>query len=160
MKESKCTENERVALDYLGKSFVKIPRSILDRLNSHCFVEQQMARLHLCLFGLCYHTDGYALLENRKVVCRRGEYVGKQTRLAEIAGISTGSVSRLINKMKKLQLITVDPIPGGSRIRINGYADFTWIPETRDIAQNGSATDASTQMTEAEKKMGGRRWEE
>ncbi|MCD8137547.1 MAG: helix-turn-helix domain-containing protein [Parabacteroides gordonii] len=159
MKEIKCTENEKVALDYLGKSFVKTPRSIMDRLNSSYLPEQQMARLHLCLFGLCYHTDGYAILDNRKVVCRRGEYVGTQTRLAEIAGISIGSLSRLIKKMKKLHLITVNHIPGGSRIHVNGYDTFTWVTEAKDSAPDESPADAATQMAEAEKKMGGRKWE-
>lgn len=160
MKEIKCTENEKIALDYLGKSFVKIPRSIMDRLDSSHLAERQMARLHVCLFGLCYHTDGHATLDNRKVVCRRGEYVGTQLRLAEIAGISTGSLSRLISKMVKLQLICVNHIPGGSRIRVNGYDAFTWVPEAKDITQNVPATDAAAQMAEAEKKMGGRRWEQ
>lgn len=158
MKEIKSAENEKVALDYLGKSFVKTPRSIMDRLNSSYLPEQQMARLHLCLFGLCYHTDGYAILDNRKVVCRRGEYVGTQTRLAEIAGISIGSLSRLINWMKKQQLITVTHLPGGSRIHVNGYDTFTWVTETKETAPNESPADAAAQMAEAEKKMGGRQW--
>ena len=112
MKAVKIIENESVALDYLGNAFIKIPRSIIDRLNSVRLVERQMARLHLCLFGLCYHTDGYVMLDNRKVYCRRGEYVGTQRRLAEVAGINPGSLSRLIDKMVKLQLISVTHIPG------------------------------------------------
>ncbi|MBB4621111.1 hypothetical protein [Parabacteroides faecis] len=72
MKGIKIIENESVALDYMGKAFIKIPRSIMDRLDSTRLVERQMARLHLCLFGLCYHTDGYVMLDNRKVSCRRG----------------------------------------------------------------------------------------
>lgn len=159
MKEIKCTENEKVALEYLGKSFVKTPRSIMNRLNSSYLPEQQMARLHLCLFGLCYHTDGYAILDNRKVVCRRGEYVGTQKRLAEIAGINIGSLSRLINWMKKQQLITVNHLPGGSRIHVNGYDAFTWVTETKETASDESSANAAAQMAEAEKKMGGRKWE-
>lgn len=158
MKEIKSVENEKVALEYLGKSFVKPPRSIMDRLNSSYLPEQQMARLHLCLLGLCYHTDGYAILDNRKVVCRRGEYVGTQTRLAEIAGINIGSLSRLINWMKKQQLITVTHLPGGSRIHVNGYDAFTWVTETKETAPDESPADAAAQMAEAEKKMGGRQW--
>ena len=53
MKAVKIIENESVALDYLGNAFIKIPRSIIDRLNSVRLVERQMARVHLCLFGLC-----------------------------------------------------------------------------------------------------------
>lgn len=158
MKEIKCAENEMVALDYLGKSFIKIPRSIVDRLSSISLVEQQMARLHLCLFGVCFHTDGHVVLDNRRVVCRRGEYVGTQIRLAEMAGISVGSLSRLLKKMKQLQLIAVDHIPGGSRIRVNGYDAFTWVPEKRNPVQHVPEVGAAVQMAEAEKKMGGRRW--
>lgn len=158
MKEAKCTENEKVALDYLGKSFIKFPRSIMDRLDSHRLEERQMARLHLCLFGLCFYTDGHATLNNRKVVCRRGEYVGTQLRLAEITGISAGSLSRLISKMAKQQLITVNHIPGGSRIHVNGYDTFTWVTEAKDSTPEESPADAAAQMAEAEKKMGGRQW--
>ena len=145
MKAVKIIENESVALDYLGNAFIKIPRSIIDRLNSVRLVERQMARLHLCLFGLCYHTDGYVMLNNRKVYCRRGEYVGTQRRLAEVAGINPGSLSRLIDKMVKLQLISVTHIPGGSRIQ-----------ESKETQKNASNTNAATQMAEAERNMGGR----
>lgn len=156
MKGIKIIENESVALDYLGKAFIKVPRSIMDRLNSLRLVERQMARLHLCLFGLCYHTDGYVMLDNHKVSCRRGEYVGTQLRLAEVAGISPGSLSRLIDKMVKLQLISVTHIPGGSRILVKGYTTFTWIQESKETQKNTPATDAATQMAEAERNMGGR----
>ena len=156
MKGIKIIENESVALDYLGKTFIKVPRSIMDRLDSVRLVERQMARLHLCLFGLCYHTDGYVMLGNHKVSCRRGEYVGTQLRLAEVAGISPGSLSRLIDKMVKLQLISVTHIPGGSRILVKGYTTFTWIQESKETQKNTPATDAATQMAEAERNMGGR----
>ena len=156
MKAVKIIENESVALDYLGNAFIKIPRSIIDRLNSVRLVERQMARLHLCLFGLCYHTDGYVMLDKRKVYCRRGEYVGTQRRLAEVAGINPGSLSRLIDKMVKLQLISVTHIPGGSRIWVKGYAAFTWIQESKETQKNASNTNASAQMAEAERNMGGR----
>lgn len=156
MKGIKIIENESVALDYLGKAFIKVPRSIMDRLNSLRLVERQMARLHLCLFGLCYHTDGYVMLDNHKVSCRRGEYVGTQLRLAEVAGISPGSLSRLIDKMVKLQLISVTHILGGSRILVKGYTTFTWIQESKETQKNTPATDAATQMAAAERNMGGR----
>lgn len=156
MKAVKIIENESVALDYLGNAFIKIPRSIIDRLNSVRLVERQMARLHLCLFGLCYHTDGYVMLNNRKVYCRRGEYVGTQRRLAEVAGINPGSLSRLIDKMVKLQLISVTHIPGGSRILVKGYTTFTWIQESKETQKSTPATDAAAQMAEAERNMGGR----
>lgn len=156
MRCSKSIENEKIALDYLGKAFIKIPRSMMDHLDSVRLVERQMARLHLCLFGLCYHTDGYAMLNNRKVSCRRGEYVGTQLRLSEITGIRPGSLSRLIDKLVKLQLISVTHIPGGSRILVKGYDVFTRIQESKETPKNAPATDAAAQMAEAEKNMGGR----
>lgn len=152
----KNTENEDIALDYLGKFFIKIPRSMMDRLDSVRLVERQMARLHLYLFGLCYHTDGYVMLNNRKVSCRRGEYVGTQLQLANITGIRPGSLSRLIDKLVRLQLISVAHIPGGSRIQVKGYDVFTRIPESKETPRNAPATNAAAQMAEAEKKMGGR----
>ena len=42
MKAVKIIENESVALDYLGNAFIKIPRSIIDRLNS--------VRLLVCIY--------------------------------------------------------------------------------------------------------------
>lgn len=86
-------------------------------------------------------------------------YVGTQKRLAEIAGINIGSLSRLINWMKKQQLITVTHLPGGSRIHVNGYDAFTWVTETKETASDESSANAAAQMAEAEKKMGGRKWE-
>ncbi|MBB4621110.1 DNA-binding transcriptional regulator GbsR (MarR family) [Parabacteroides faecis] len=76
--------------------------------------------------------------------------------MAEAAGISLGSLSRLIDKMVKLQLISVTHIPGGSRILVKGYTVFTWIQESKETQKNTPSTDAAVQMAEAERNMGGR----
>lgn len=134
-----------------GKDFHKDSQKYNGSFRQCPVVERQMARLHVCLFGICYHTDGYAMLNNRKVSCRRGEYVGTQLRLSEITGIRPGSLSRLIDKLVKLQLISVTHIPGGSRIQVKGYDVFTRIQESKETPKNAPATDAAAQMAEAEK---------
>lgn len=164
MKE-KWIENELLTskpsvMGYLGKTFIKTPRSIFGQMQSEDVIERQMAHLHLLLFGVCYHTDGYCMLKKQKVVCRRGEFVGKQATLAKWMNISACKLSRLLAMMENLHLISVQRIRGGSRISVNGYDEFTHVPAESETRENKKTTtpqpNAAYQMAEAEKKMGGR----
>ena len=82
----KKIENEPLAkelsiTELLGQTFIKTPRSIFKRMQSDDIIDRQMAHLHLLLFGICYHTDGYCIVNKRAYTCRSEERrVGKECR--------------------------------------------------------------------------------
>lgn len=164
MKKKKI-ENESLTKDssvrdLLGQTFIKTPRSMFKRMQSNNIIDRQVAHLHLLLFGLCYHTDGFCTVNKRTYICRRGEFIGKQATLAKWMDISASTLSRLLKRMNYLGLISLQHVIGGSRICLTGYDEFTFVP-TEPETEGKEKTDvpkssAAAQMAEAEAKMGGR----
>lgn len=125
--------NEELAIDLMGLPFVKISRFTLRLMR--CPATRQLGQLHLTLFDVCFFTDGYAKIKDRKVPCKRGEYVGTQQQLADLSGINIGSINRLIRKLETMKLITVTKIEGGSRIKVHGYDTLTAAPDVKEPHQ-------------------------
>ena len=96
----------------------------------------------------------------------RGDYVGTYRELSRLSGRPFGSISRLLEKLEKRELIEIVRVPGGSVIRVNGYDKFCFASEKeyklRDTAKTSrtneakQAEDAAARLSEAEAKIGGR----
>lgn len=146
--------------EYLGQTFIKTPRSIFKRMQSDDVIERQVAHLHLLLFGICFHTEGYCTVNKKTFLCRRGEFVGKQSALAKMMNVSGSTLCRLLSSMKKQKLVTIKHINGGSRIYLNGYDEFTFVPaEPETIGKKKHrvpTVKAADQLSAAEDKIGGR----
>ena len=164
MKQKKI-ENESLTkgssiMELLGQTFIKTPRSIFKRMQSDDIIDRQIAHLHLLLFGLCFHTDGYCTVNKRTFACRRGEFIGKQSTLARLMDVSASTLSRLLKRMRVLKLISIRHIIGGSCICLTGYDEFTFVPAEpangRSKKDHTPGCSAATQMAEAERNMGGR----
>lgn len=153
-------ENEGDATEYFGKSFLTVPRVILNQLQSANLIVRQQGQLHLLLFAVCYFKDGYAMVNDCKVSCRKGEYVGTQAELARLSGINASTVNILLHKMADMKLITINRITNGSRIRVNGYVDFTTVPETTNASLKADAPTLAAELNAAKKELGGRRMED
>lgn len=125
MKQKQLAKNEAVALEIYGDAFVKTPRIIFGMMGDEKPDTRKKGMLLAFLFGNCYFEAGYVDLNGHKVRCERGEYVGSQAGLARLSGIPLTTVNRLLNRLEKEQLIAVDTIQGGSRIRVLGYDEFT-----------------------------------
>lgn len=153
--EKQKLEKEMKAVEFMGKSFVKIPCIMINNLMCINSYKRKLGLLHLLLFGLCYHTDGYVMMNGQKVFCARGEYVGTCSDLVELTGISLSSIYRIIHSLEKLRLVDVVPVEGGSRIRVYGYDQFT----ARSASENEIAekpSNAAACMAAAEARIGGR----
>lgn len=153
-----CIENELIAGDYFGKGYLKVPRTILNQLHAKSVLVRQQGQLHLLLFESCFFVDGYVELNGDQVSCRKGEYVGTQAELARLSGIHPSTVNVLLHKMADAKLVTLTRIPGGSRIRVNGYVDFTAVPEEAEAkAKEPTLAD---QLEAAKRQLGGRQMEQ
>lgn len=152
-----CIENEQVTVDYFGKAYLKVPRTILNQLHAKSVLVRQQGQLHLLLFAKCFFIDGYVELNGEQVSCRKGEYVGTQAELARLSGIHASTVNILLHKMVDAKLLTLTRIPGGSRIRVNGYVDFTTVPEEKEA--KAKELTLADQLEAAKKQLGGRQME-
>ena len=111
--------------------------------------------IYFCLPAV-FFTDGYVEVNDCKVSCRRGEYVGTQAELSRLSGINVSTVNILLHKMADMKLITLSRIPGGSRIRVNGYADFTAVPEIPEASPEAKGETLAGQLEAAKRRFGGR----
>lgn len=131
--ENYNSEKEQMAINYLSGSYIKIPRKIFVQMCSKSSFERRTGWFHLLLIGLCYHTDGYVVLDSCKVSCRRGEYVGTYRYLSEISEFNIATVWRLMSRLSSQGLIDVTHLKGGTRIRICGYQA---IAESQSVSPN------------------------
>lgn len=151
-----CAENEKNASTVFGSAFLTVPRFILDQLFSENLPVRQKGWLHLLLFAGCFYADGHVRLNDRVVSCRKGEYVGTQVALARLSGINVSTVNRLLRQMADKKLIVMNRIPGGIRIRVNGYVNFTTASETM-AAKKETLAD---QLEAARRQFGGRQMDD
>ena len=161
MKE-KNVEKELHALSYLGNSFIKIPRKIITRMFSLKDTERSLGQIHFALFCMCNHTEGIVRLGNHYIKCRRGEYAGSYRELSDASGLSLGATARWLKRLQEMHLIDICKVPGGSRISVYGYNDFSFSSDITKMhiavkEEKEEAADAAARMREAEKKIGGRR---
>lgn len=153
--EKQKSENEMKAVDFMGRSFIKVPCIMMNNLLDINSYKRKKGLLHLSLFGLCYHTDGYVKVKNRRVLCARGEYVGTYRDLADLTGIGISSIYRIMHSLVKQRLVEVTAVEGGSRIRVYGYEEFTSKPVS-ESSPKGKTANAATCMAVAEARIGGR----
>lgn len=157
MREIKKMEPE--ALDYQGKGYLRVSRKLLNALFSKDENEQLFGQVYLALVLNAYHTDGQVMLRNKMYVCHRGEFVGKRDVLMHQVGLKRTTLNGYLEKMKTKNLITIEPLDGGSRITVLNYEYFSFSGKKEAAAQPIAGTsDASAfaAMMAAERSMGGR----
>lgn len=139
-------EKDLLALELFGKSFIKLPRIIGDQAFGKNRATSMRGLLLLALISLCRYTDGYVVLNERKINCRPGEYVGTHADLSQRTGIAIGSVARLLKRLARENLIEVTVLEGGSRIRVSGYSQFI-LPKEDEKAGPAQPLDEAAKKT-------------
>lgn len=130
--------NEKLAINLMGLPYVKIPRFTLKLIERPA--TRQLGHLHITLFDVCFFKDGYVEMKGRKVPCKRGEYIGTQQQLADLSGISIGSINRLLRRLEAIHLISVTKIQGGSLIKVHGYTTLIAAPEIEETSSKGASS--------------------
>lgn len=153
-----CAENEKIAAEYLGVAYLKVPRVILDQLVSESTSVRQQGLLHFVLFASCYYGDSIVVYKGNVVKCFVGDYVGTQAKLAEMSGIHLTTVGHLLRRMVDKKLICMTRIPGGCKIHLYGYAAFTAAREVVLAKAAGKEPkNLGDELEKAKDKLGGRR---
>ncbi len=125
MRKLNDFSNEMAKPDY-GKSFLRLPRKVLQRLYGKDDWEKQLGWLYITLIIHAFHSDGYVLLNGERVSCCRGEFVSSLRKLAELTKLSYSTIKRLLERLKLEQLVRLIPVKGGTRIQIIGYNEITY----------------------------------
>ena len=111
-----------------GNSFVTIPRRILEWMFSPDNTGTRLkGLLSLFLWGGCHFADSEITIKGHGVLCKRGEYIASQSKIAEKLGVKT--VESALNNLRKEGLIEVERVNKddrtlASRIRVVGYDDY------------------------------------
>ena len=105
-------ENENIytdvkALMYFGKSYLKVPRVIIERMFASDNSERMIGIVHWLLFCLCNYADGYVSIKGKQEVCHRGECIISYEKLARLMMVDSRSVRRYVHSLEKESLIEV-----------------------------------------------------
>ena len=105
-------ENENIytdvkALMYFGKSYLKVPRVIIERMFASDNSERMIGIVHWLLFCLCNYADGYVSIKGKQVLCRRGECFITYEQLARFMEVDSRSVRRYVSSLESESLVEV-----------------------------------------------------
>ena len=123
-------ENENIytdvkALMYFGKSYLKVPRVIIERMFASDNSERMIGIVHWLLFCLCNYADGYVSIKGKQEVCHRGECIISYEKLARLMMVDSRSVRRYVHSLEKESLIEVKRVANCICFRVCGYDSFT-----------------------------------
>lgn len=126
-------EKEKITMEYLRGSYLRIPRKVINRMLSGSRTERQAGWLHFSLISLCFHTDGFARIGSQKIPCAKGELISSKRDLEKITSISYGSIGRLLQQLEDECLIEMTRIENRTRIRVCGY-DWLTDPKRQETS--------------------------
>ena len=110
---------------YFGKSYLKVPRVIIERMFASDNSERMIGIVHLVvIFVLCNYADGYVSIKGKQVLCRRGECFITYEQLARFMEVDSRSVRRYVSSLESESLVEVKRVAGHICFRVCGYDRF------------------------------------
>lgn len=159
----KKERKESVAQRYLGSSYVKIPRKVLNLVFGREEHDRQLGRLYLAMFALGNFTATTVVVEGKPMDLEKGELWVSMTDLSEFTGIHSSSVWRYLLLLRGKGLIEMESAGNRSRIRVIGYDLFT-TPDAPAAAmgegtgpQASPSADLARRVAEEERRLFGER---
>ncbi|WP_347146216.1 hypothetical protein [Parabacteroides goldsteinii] len=146
-------ENENIytdvkALMYFGKSYLKVPRVIIERMFASDNSERMIGIVHWLLFCLCNYADGYVSIKGKQVLCRRGECFITYEQLARFMEVDSRSVRRYVSSLESESLVEVKRVSGRICFRVCGYERFTGSEVPMETQQEGKRAGKSKKQIE------------
>ena len=146
-------ENENIytdvkALMYFGKSYLKVPRVIIERMFASDNSERMIGIVHWLLFCLCNYADGYVSIKGKQVLCRRGECFITYEKLAWFMMVDSRSVRRYVSSLESESLVEVKRVAGHICFRVCGYDRFTAPEIPAETPKEGKRTGVTKKQVE------------
>jgi DNA-binding transcriptional ArsR family regulator len=124
LKENEQSSEENGVMNEWGKTYLKVPRLLIDSLYSSVEEKRKIAILYLALMSYCYFEDGYVIVGAEKITCARGEYITSHGQLTDLTGMSGRTLRYLLKRLSEKGLIKVSRLRRGIRITLCGYDEF------------------------------------
>ncbi|MCC8144464.1 MAG: hypothetical protein LIO97_11695 [Tannerellaceae bacterium] len=124
MKKDLDAKKEKDAAEKWGIPYVKIPGSILKRMKNQNQLERRVALIHFLLIANYHYSEQVLVFRKNEYQCKKGEFIGTYQQLSDWSGIPLGSIGRLLRKLEAENMIVVNKISGGCRIRVYGYREY------------------------------------
>lgn len=110
---------------FLGKSFLTVPRLMLNWWLSTDHALHNYATVYLALLTQSYYADGYGMLQKVTKPCKKGELYTNVRKLSEQTRIPRSTVSDILHAQEADHLISIQPTPYGSKITVLNYDQIT-----------------------------------
>ena len=107
-----------------GRSYVKIPRQVLDMLLSPAVSERHKGRLLVTLFSLVYFKDGYVQTRKANYVCKRSYCLVNVQKVAELSDFPKYAGYRYLRNLEREGYIAVKRTADSIMVKLNGFDQF------------------------------------
>lgn len=124
MNNKDLSDKDSLAAQYLGKTYVKVPLAIVNRLLDAHKHEHQIGLVHLILFLCSKYADTQSVVNGKMIYCKAGEVITTYDFLAQNTDLGATSLRRYIKSLQNAGLVSVEREAGGSCFRVCGYEQF------------------------------------
>lgn len=139
--ENESLPKDLNVLNYLGKSYLKMSRVILERQFSPLQSEREIGLVHNALFCFCNYADGFVDVEGHLELCGKGELITTYSELSTRIGISRGKLRRCVNSLVEDGLLKTKRVGRWTSFHVCGYIAFV---EPKDITFQKNDTSSAT----------------
>lgn len=112
------------ALAFYGKSFIKLPRSIVNRQFSPVKKESKIGYVHFALFCLCNYDESQEDKNLRVNMAKMGEWIATVDDLCSILSFSKRTINQCLRQLKQEKLVKTKRIGRYTLFRVCGYEPF------------------------------------
>lgn len=151
--ENKSLPKDLKVLNYLGKSYLKMSRVILERQFSPLQSEREIGLVHNALFCFCNYADGFVDVQGHLESCGKGELITTYDELATRIGISRGKLRRCVNSLIEDGLLETWRVGRLTCFNVCGYINFVEPQDTR-LQRNDPASVTALQASEEQRLFG------
>lgn len=150
----KKLQNESLASDFIGRSFVVFPRSVFGLLFLSGKKEQSAGILYTALLSKVFFVKGSVRLKDKIFSCDCGECITSHQELFAYCGLPERSYYKALKWLVEMGLVKTVRLLGVTRFYLPDYVDFY------KKAKSSSAVDKQASLPlsigEAERRIGGR----
>lgn len=97
----KCKELQKNGRGNKRNGFLRVPNFLMDDFYSENPVKRSKASVYLCFLKHLYFVDGVIVVENRRISCRKGEWITTIRELEQKTGIPKTTIGRVLRRLEE-----------------------------------------------------------
>ena len=134
MNSSECIKidpKDAKVVQYLGKSYIKVPYVIINRMLDVSPYEQKIGLVYLFFFTNCNFGNSVVTIDKDMYNCQIGELISTHGDLADTLNMNVSSFRRYVRVLVKSGLVKVSRLKAVSCFHVYGYEAFMRSTETK-----------------------------